>query len=139
MGDVDDPPAADLAQMGQYGAGAAHRSGELEVDVLGPLILADVLKLLGRRATGVVDQNIDPPVVRGRLGHKGVNVFTLGDIGRDGQYLAAGLRPHVGCGLFEHVRPPSADGDLGAFPGETHGDSLANPFAATGNESDLAL
>ncbi len=57
--DVDDPPAAALAQLGQRHPRQAQRRHQRQLPGVAPGVLVEVLEATGRRAAGVVDEDVE--------------------------------------------------------------------------------
>ncbi len=67
-----------------------------------------------------------------------LGVGRLGQIGGNGDDLAAGGFGDFGGGLFQRSFAPRADRDVDAFAGERPRDRLADAFAAAGDQRRLS-
>ncbi len=61
----------------------------------------------------------------------------VGEVGGDGDDLAAGCLGDFGCRGFESVLTARADRDIDAFLRKQERDALADAFAAAGDEGGL--
>ena len=135
-GDVDD--AAEFARHH-----AVHRRLDqldrrqhVGVDRLDPVVAGPVAEIAGRRAAGIVDQDI-------RIGtglQRGLAPGGRGDVAGDFGHGDAGIgfADFVG-GLFQRLRAARRQRDMHAFVGQRHGAGAAQALARCANDGAAAF
>ena len=92
----------------------------------------------GSRA-GIVDQNVDPSERGVCFLDEAFGVGTAGQVGGDGNDLAAGFLGDFGGGGFERFFPPRADSHVDTFASQRARDRLADAFAGAGDDRFLVF
>jgi hypothetical protein len=138
-GDVDNPPRTALDHVLQRGAG--HEEGAREVDGqdLVPVLVGHLEDRLVGRDAGVVDEDVQAPVVIDDLLHGAPAVLGRADVAlmdgdRDLVFGELGLE---GLGAFAIAAV--ARGDGGALGGQAVTDGGADAARAAGDHGDAAL
>ena len=126
-------PPPRFAEVGQGGAGGAHRVKQVEVEGRGPVLVAGGFEGAPGSPADVVDEDVGPSQGLGRGGDEALAFPGPDDVRGDAERLCPEgiqLRQH----LLEAVAAPAADAELAAFAGEAEGDGAADAAAAAGNE-----
>ena len=102
---------------------------------LGPF---EVLDLGGGAKTGVVEQDIEPPERRLRLGEQGLDRAGIADIGRHTERLDLQGLDLADDGL-QRLRSAPGNDDRKAFARQRQRRCLADTTAAAGDQRNLAV
>ena len=141
-----EPPCSSREEVPDRLAGAQERAaqvhGQHAVEVRARELLARPRDL----DAGVVDEHVEPAEALGGLADHAHDVVLVGDVAAD-EHVAHALLAHLAHArvdlLLGVVRllglAQVVDRDVGAVLGEAHGDRLADPGAAAGDEHVLAL
>ena len=137
VGDVDDAAAANLAHFGDGATDQPDGAPYLQVEVVLPFVVGDILEGLGQGDAGVVDQDVHPAVgVQGSLHHL-VGRIGVGNVGGDGQYHALGRSADVRGGLVQSFLIAGHDYHPRALFGHALGGGLADALAAAGYDGNF--
>src|SRR5262245_46354626 len=137
MSDVDDTATAGFPQIRNYCPRAPHRSHELEIEIFFPLGIADVLKLLGRRPTGIVYENINATEVTRHRRDELLNLRTFGDIDRLSEDFTSVEASNFCYGTLQYLWSSSTDCDFGALARQAESNPFTDPFTAASNNRNF--
>lgn len=135
-GHVDDATSAALDHSGEHEPGAEEGAPEVGLEDFEEFGGGDVLGE-GARAggAGVVDEDVDGAEGASDVAQHGFDGAGVGDVGADGEGVAAGVLDVVGYGLDVGFGA-GADGDAGAAAAELEGDGAADAGAGAGDDDD---
>ena len=136
---VDHAAAALFDHDRQDIAQAADIAHEFELQRLFPVFLGQRLDHAARRRARIVDHDIDPAKRLGAFLDEFPRLLVVGKIGRDRENLHARRVADFLGRRFQRFRAARADGDIDAFLGQSHGDALADAFAAAGDQGGLSF
>ena len=114
---------------------AARDALDVEVDHPVELRLGRFPGQAGNECSRVVDQQVDLAEVRNRCGGKRLDIGALGDVGTNGQHVAAHGRKRR-AGTFEGIRPYVGDRDSHAAPHRLLRQGKADPAGCAGDGGD---
>jgi len=121
----------------QGGGDAVQQALDVDVDHLVPLVGQARRHRGDGHVAGVVDQHVDPAEGLDGGGDHGVGVGLDGDVGPDGDRLAAGGGDLGDQGL-QAVDAAGGQHQAGALGGEVAGGGFAQAAAGPGDDDDLA-
>ena len=141
--DVDDVPAArravDLSgHVGQARAGAVEDAVDVDIDRLGPVVLAQRLDRAEWHDACVVDEDVDGPEGRDGFVHHRADAGALGDVALDGEGAPGG--PVGGDLVLEAAEPigaPPDEHDAHALRGEESGGGFSDAAGRAGTTATL--
>ena len=133
----DAAPAGGLHRR-HHGPGQVDRGHEPQLDAGAPLRVRQHVQAAGRRAAGVVDQDVDRTEALARGSVEGVDLGQVGEVGPHAQDRVAGGRLDRLRGLLGGRAVAGAERHMGALGGEGVGDRPPQPARPRADQRNLA-